>query len=239
MKIAIIGYGKMGKTIENLSSKFGHQVTARINSTSGREEWEKVSRADVAIEFTQPDAAFDNIARCLEMGVSVVCGTTGWYHRLQEIKPLLNESNSALFYASNFSIGVQIFWQVNKYLARLMANHPDYKVYLSEIHHTEKKDKPSGTAVTTAEQIISTHPGYEGWHLTEEKLSQNSIPINALRKDDVKGIHEVKYDSAIDCITIGHEAKSRDGFANGAIRAAEFIMGKTGIYTMDDLMGWE
>ncbi len=233
MKVALIGYGKMGQAIAALLPARGHEVVA----TFDREGIDpaQLQKAEVAIEFTRPEAAVTNLNCCFEAGVPVVSGTTGWLQHYAEVEALCRSLGGALFYAANFSLGVNLFFALNRRLAALMADFPDYQLRLEEIHHTEKKDKPSGTAIRLAEEIQECNPLFRGWTL-DEVPEADQIPIAALRKPDVPGTHTVKYISEIDEIDIRHTAHSRKGFALGAIKAAEFLAGKTGIYTMQDLL---
>lgn len=231
MKIALLGYGKMGKTIEHLAEKAGHSVVYRstIDSSEG-----KLDEADVALEFSAPEQAVANIVRCFEHRLPVVSGTTGWLDRSDEVLKKCESSNGSFLYASNFSIGVNLFFQLNEYVAQLMEPWKDYQVKIEEIHHTEKKDAPSGTAISVAEGIIKHLPKNK-WHL-DNGDDADSIPIRAERMDDVKGTHRVLYRSTIDTIKIEHQAHSRDGFALGALLAASWLIGKTGVYTMEDVL---
>ena len=236
MKIGIIGYGKMGKTIEGIAVERGHEVVARLTSSSTDEEWSDLNEADVCIEFTNPASALENIKYCMENGFSLVTGTTGWHDHLEKVERWQDKYKGSLFYASNFSIGMNLFWQVNKRLAEIMNNHEDYVVSIKEIHHTEKLDKPSGTAIITAEQINKAIPDLKGWKLSEDNPDVDEIAIEALREGSAKGTHIVTYESNIDTIEIKHEAKSRNGFALGSILAAEFLQGQKGFFTMDDML---
>jgi len=236
MKIALIGYGKMGKTIEEVALERGHTIAARITGSSGAEAWEALRGADVCIEFTKPAAALPNFTRCMEMGLPLVTGTTGWYNHREEVASRCRALDASFFWASNFSIGVNLFWQANKKLAELMARHPDYVPAITEIHHVQKLDAPSGIAITTAEQIIEQHPAYDRWKLTTDSVGQRELPIHAVREGDVKGTHIVSYNSETDRIELKHEAKSRRGFALGAVMAAEWLRGKRGFFTMDDML---
>ncbi len=237
MNIALIGYGKMGHAIEAIAQKRGHTITAIINS-SNRERLTNgaLTTCDVAIEFTAPEIAKDNVVTCLKQGVNVVSGTTGWNDDIAEAQQAAIENNRALLHASNFSIGVNIFFEVNKLLASLMNTHPEYDITIEETHHTHKKDAPSGTAITLAEQILERNEHKKAWSLNF--LNNPSIlPIVAHRIEQVPGTHVVKYHSAIDDLVMTHTAHSRDGFALGAVLAAEFIGGKTGVFTMQDVLG--
>lgn len=237
MKIALLGYGKMGKTIEEIALERGHEIVARVSSQSSEDEWQNLKSADVCIEFTRPEAALENFEFCIENKVPLVTGTTGWHDHMDEVKSNCENNEASFFWASNFSIGVNLFWQINKRLAQLMNNYLAYSPSMREIHHTQKLDEPSGTAITTAQQILAEYPSMKGWKLTSEHPDQNELPIEALRESDVKGTHIVSYDSEIDRIELKHEAKTRKGFALGAVLAAEFLHGKTGFYTMEDLLG--
>jgi len=236
MKIALIGYGKMGHAIEEIAAQKGHEIVLRIG-IENLEDFtvENVEKADVAIEFTSPHSAAENIKKCLDAGVAVVSGSTGWLAEWEAVKNYCIEKNGALLYASNFSIGVNLFFELNNFLASLMAKHQDYEVMLEEIHHTQKKDAPSGTAITLAEQVMQ--------HLTNKKQWVNHISDNPAeleiiseRIDPAPGTHKIKYTSAIDDIEIIHTAHSRKGFASGAVLAAEFICGKKGIFNMKDVL---
>lgn len=236
MKIALIGYGKMGQMIEEVALQRGHEIVLKINIDNVEDFTEEnVKKADVAIEFTSPDSAFENVKRCLQFGVPVVCGSTGWNDRLDEAKALCLQQNSAFLHASNFSIGVNIFFQVNKFLAKMMASQPDYEVSLKEIHHTQKKDAPSGTAVTLAEQVLQNIGRKKTW-VNEASNKTEDLSIISERIDPAPGTHYVTYSSAVDDIEIIHTAHNRKGFALGAVLAAEFIAGRKGIFTMDDVL---
>lgn len=235
MKIALVGYGKMGKTIEQIARNRGHEIVSIIDvNNSGDFESEAFKQADVAIEFTTPATAFDNYMKCFAAGVPVVSGTTGWLSRLDEVKRMCAEEGKTFFYASNFSIGVNIFFALNKYLAKIMNNFPSYDVRMTEVHHIHKLDAPSGTAITLAEGVLENLDRKERWTLeTAEKPTD--LPIHAIREGEVPGIHEIVYESDADTISIKHDAKSRAGFALGAVLAAEFTAGKKGFLGMNDL----
>lgn len=230
MKIALLGYGKMGKMIEKIALSRGHEIVAKIDINSSDTD---ITKADVAIDFSIPDAAFNNISLCLENGVPVISGTTGWLDKYPEAVALCEKHKGAFIYASNYSLGVNIFFQINEYLAKIMNNHSAYGVSMEEIHHTQKLDAPSGTAITLAEGIIK-HTDKENWTLEIPKA--NEIPISAKRIDAVPGTHTVSYESEIDSISMTHTANSREGFALGAVVAAEWIVGKSGIFTMKDVL---
>lgn len=234
MKIALLGYGKMGKTIEKLALEKGHEVVF----VSGRNtDFSGLELADVAIEFSVPEAAFQHITKCFEMEIPVVSGTTGWLAQYDEALKICQQRNGSFIYASNFSIGVNIFFELNRKLAEMMSAHNAYRVSMEEIHHTQKLDAPSGTAISLANAIVE-NTRYANWHLgkTAEK-EEKSIPIEAKREGDVKGTHIVKYQSEIDTISIAHEAHSREGFALGSILAAEWLIGKKGVFSMKDVLG--
>ena len=230
MKIALFGYGKMGKTIEQIALQKGHTIVLK---TSGKSSLEKIIEADVAIDFSTPKAAASNIKFCLERQIPIVCGTTGWLDNYNEIINFCNKCNGAFIYASNFSIGVNIFFQMNEYLAKLMKPWKEYQVSLEEIHHTEKLDTPSGTAITLAEDIIKNSDN-KSWNL--KKAKKKNIMITSKRVTNVKGTHTINYQSEIDTISIQHEAKSREGFALGALIAAEWLVGKKGVFSMKDVL---
>ncbi len=237
MKIALIGYGKMGKAIETIALSRGHEITVRIDLTTPS-AWseEALKTSDVAIEFTGPEAAPINLKKCFEMGLPVVCGSTGWLTKWQEVESACQETDGTLLYASNFSVGVNLFFILNEQLAKLMAQQPSYEITIEEIHHTEKKDAPSGTAITLAEQIVQQLPQKKGWANTET-TDPDRIPIISKRMDQVPGTHRVEYRSEIDTIELTHTAHNRIGFATGAVLAAEFLAGKKGIYAMRDVLG--
>ena len=238
MKIALIGYGKMGKEIEQTGIVGGHEIVLKISRNNFDQfTSENVSKADVAIEFTQPSAAFFNMSKCFDAGIPVVVGTTGWYDKIQEVKELCLLKNGSVIYASNFSIGVNLFFELNRKLAMLMKTQKEYNVSLEEIHHTQKLDKPSGTAITLANDIISNSDIKKEWSINEnDKSADNKLLISSIRKDKIVGVHSVKYESQSDKIEIRHEAFNRKGFANGAIRAAEWILGKKGFFEMKDFL---
>lgn len=237
MKIALIGYGKMGKAIEEIAIQRGHEIVLKVGIENLEDNTiDKIRKADVAIEFTGPESAYDNVIRCLEAGVPVVCGSTGWLSRYEEAKNTCLAKKGALLYASNFSVGVNIFFAINKRLAELMAPHKEYNVSLTEIHHTEKKDAPSGTAISLAEQILDRNAAKKQW-INEASQRPEDLVILSERIDPAPGTHIISYTSAIDDIEIKHTAHSRKGFATGAVLAAEFITGKAGIFSMSDVLG--
>lgn len=238
MRIALLGYGKMGKMIERIAVSRGHQVVLVVDLDNRADcSVEQLRQADVAIEFTTPVVAVDNYKWCIDAGVPVVSGTTGWLDRWEEVVGYCREKGGGFFYASNFSIGVNIFFRLNKYLAKMMDNFRDYKIFIEETHHIHKLDAPSGTAITLAEGIIKNHSAYRSWKLYQgEELGEDVLPVAAKRIGEVPGIHGVTYKSAVDEIEIRHSAFSREGFAQGAVFAAEFLFGKKGVYGMDDLL---
>lgn len=236
MKIALIGYGKMGKAIEEIAKKKGHEIVLKIdvNNLSDFTK-EKLSKADVAIEFTSPHTAFENVKKCIEFRVPVICGSTGWLDKWNEIEIFCKEKDGTFLYASNFSIGVNLFFELNKYLAKLMNTYSDYNVSITEIHHTQKKDAPSGTAITLAEQILAHNISKEKW-INQPTENNNELEIISERIDPAPGTHTIKYSSTIDDIEITHTAHNRVGFASGAVLAAIFVVGKKGIFNMKDAL---
>lgn len=235
MKLALIGYGKMGREIEQIAKKRGHEIVSIIDIDNQADfESEAFRSADVAIEFTIPSVAIENYRKCFAAGVPVVSGTTGWLEHLPEIKKACNEGKT-FFYASNFSLGVNIFFALNKYLAKIMNGFPAYEVNMEEVHHIHKLDAPSGTAITLAEGIIEELDRKNSW-VEGKKAATNEIEITAIRRDEVPGIHSITYESDVDSIRITHDAKSRKGFALGAVVAAEFTCRKKGFLTMTDML---
>ncbi|SHJ40186.1 4-hydroxy-tetrahydrodipicolinate reductase [Pseudozobellia thermophila] len=230
MNIALFGYGKMGKMIEQIALDRGHSIVAKIDIDTQHIDFENM---DVAIDFSMPNAAFGNITSCFEHGVPVISGTTGWLDRFDEAKALCEEKEGAFIYASNYSLGVNIFFELNRYLAKMMRNLEQYQVSMEEIHHTQKLDAPSGTAITLAEGIIE-NSDYQGWKLDDAGAKE--IPITAKRIGDTPGTHTVDYTSKVDSIEIKHTAHNREGFALGAVIAAEWIVGKKGVFTMKDVL---
>ncbi|HXB31850.1 MAG TPA: 4-hydroxy-tetrahydrodipicolinate reductase [Puia sp.] len=238
MKIALIGYGKMGHAIEEIARTRGHEIVLKVSIENVEDNTiDNIRKADTAIEFTGPLSAFDNIIRCLDAGVPVVSGSTGWLDKLPTVREHCHQKQGGFLYASNFSVGVNIFFEVNRRLAALMAPHPDYEVRITEIHHTEKKDAPSGTAISLAEQILEKIPRKKGWvnHISD---NLDDLEILSERTDPAPGTHRIEYYSAIDTIEITHTAHNRRGFAMGAVLAAEFLRGKKGVYQMSDVLGF-
>lgn len=237
MKIALIGYGKMGKTIEQIALGRGHQIVSIVDVNNPEEiHSDRFKSADVAIEFTTPSTAFDNYMKCFEVGVPVVSGTTGWLEKIDQVKEKCEKEGKTFFYASNFSIGVNIFFALNKCLAKVMNNFNNYDVHMTEVHHVHKLDAPSGTAITLAEGIIENSDKKNRW-VKETAENPEDIAIHSVREGEVPGIHEVIYESDVDTISIKHDAKSRAGFALGAVIAAEFTVGKKGFLGMSDMLG--
>lgn len=232
MKIALVGYGKMGNIIDGIATQRGHEIVARLNE---KPSLENLNNPEVVIEFSQPEVAFDNIKFCLENKIPVICGTTGWLEQKPQIESIAKENNTAFLYGSNFSLGVNLFFALNEKLASLMKNFDEYSVQLEEIHHIHKKDAPSGTAISVAEGIIQHNPKFNTWKLEETK--GDKLGIFAIREDEVPGTHSVTYTSEVDEININHIAYSRNGFALGAVIAAEWILGKNGIFNMKDVLG--
>ncbi len=255
VKIALIGYGKMGKTIEKICSERGHIVSHKFDVQNPFIDCEYLD-ADCAIEFTSPELAVQHIKHSVKLNIPIVVGTTGWYNDFSEVVDFVNNNSGGLFYATNFSVGVNLFFQINKILSKLMASHPDYSVSMTEIHHTEKKDAPSGTAITLAEGVLSQNAILSKWELIENNtnnLIENSqkinsvesnlnlnkngvLPICAERLPEVPGTHIIKYESEVDSIEIRHDAKNRLGFAMGAVLATEWLVDKKGVFTMSDLL---
>ena len=237
MKIALIGYGKMGKAIESIALSKGHEIVLKIDIQNNQDFTEAaLQKADVAIEFTGPHSAFENVKKCIAWGVPVVSGSTGWLDKWNEVKDLCDEKNGTLIYSSNYSIGVNLFFELNKQLAQLMQPYNSYDVSMTEVHHTEKKDAPSGTAISLAEQIL-TNLGRKNKWVNAASANSNELVIQSERMDPAPGTHMVKYSSEVDDIEIIHTAHTRIGFASGAVLAAEFAFEKKGIFTMKDVLG--
>jgi 4-hydroxy-tetrahydrodipicolinate reductase len=236
MKIAILGYGKMGQEIERVAASRKHEVVLIIDSV---EDWEqdgeRLREADVAIEFSQPDVVLDNLYQCFDANVPVVTGTTGWHEDLEQVKMDCRERGQTLFFSSNFSIGVNLFFELNRKLAALMSKFKDYEIMIEETHHIHKQDAPSGTAIILANDIISNSQRKEKW-VREVPENPEELEIQSFRTENVPGTHRVKYESEVDLIEIIHTAKNRRGFATGALLAAEWLLGKKGVYEMKDLL---
>ncbi len=249
MKIALLGYGKMGKIIEKIATDRKHEIVLKIDLDNQHElTVENLQEADVAIEFSTPATVLGNIDKCFEAGTPIIIGTTGWYDQLPKVKQLCEQGNNSLMYASNFSVGVNIFFHVNKVLARLMNNYPYYDIQVEEIHHTQKLDSPSGTAITIAEGIIENLDSKKEWvnmltadgaETADDNVKSDQLLIESFRIDSVPGTHTVIYDSEVDSIEFKHTAHSRNGFALGAVLAAEWIQGKTGFYSVQDMFDFK
>lgn len=233
MKIALLGYGKMGKVIERIALERGHEIVLRKSSASS---FDGLDNADVAIDFSVPSSAVTNISECLNNGIPVISGTTGWLEDYNKMVTLCEEKNGAFIYGSNFSLGVNLFFELNNYLAKMMSKFNQYKVTMEEIHHTQKLDAPSGTAISLAKGVIE-NSNYNNWTL--ENPNENEIQIDAKRIENVPGTHSIFYTSEVDTIEIKHTAHNRDGFALGSIIAAEWIVGKKGVFTMKDVLELE
>lgn len=239
MRIVLIGYGKMGKEIERISLQRGHEIVAKIDIDNNHElDLLNKNSVDVAIEFSNPASAYQNIVKCIEKQIPVVCGTTGWLEKKSEVESLTQKHQSTFFYASNYSIGVNLFFKLNKFLAKLMQGHQQYDIYTNEIHHLEKKDSPSGTAITLAEGILDAYSNKTSW-VNNQIPNEQEIAIWSQRESTIPGTHTIKYISKVDQIEITHEAFNREGFALGAVIAAEWVKDKKGILGMDDLLKGE
>ncbi|PWL38368.1 4-hydroxy-tetrahydrodipicolinate reductase [Flagellimonas aquimarina] len=230
MNIGLFGYGKMGQMIEQIAQDRGHSIVAKIDVETEEVDYKKI---DIAIDFSTPDAAFNNITTCFEQNIPVISGTTGWLSNYDKAVRICNEKNGAFIYASNFSLGVNVFFELNSYLAKMMSNLNQYKIEMEEIHHTQKLDAPSGTAITLADGIVE-NTEYTGWEL--DKSDEKKIPITSKREGSVPGTHSISYNSMVDSIEIKHTAHGRQGFALGAVIAAEWIQGKTGVFSMKDVL---
>lgn len=238
MKIALLGYGRMGKEIEKVLLERGHQVSAKVDENLTQDAFnEKVKGADAAIEFTLPQFAVQNIEKCFHAQLPVVVGTTGWYDAFESVKKSCNALNGTLFYATNFSVGVNVLFHINEILAKVLDNYPEFQPHIEEIHHIHKKDSPSGTAISLAEGLLKNHKLYKEWEEVDDlKNVSEKLPIKAIREEERHGYHKVSYESSIDEISISHNAKSRKGFALGSVLAAEFVKDKKGIYNMKNLL---
>lgn len=237
MRIALIGYGKMGQAIEKIAVDKGHEIVLKIDiSNPGDFNRDNLAKADVAIEFTGPHSAFENVIRCIDSGIPVVSGSTGWLDKWEEVKKYCFEKDGTLVYASNYSIGVNLFFELNTYLAKLMDGHTSYDVMMEEIHHTQKKDAPSGTAITLAEQIMANMRTKKQW-VNDAELQPGDLLITSKRIDPAPGTHKVTYRSPVDDIEIIHTAHNRTGFGAGAVMAAEFTAGRKGVFGMKEVLG--
>ncbi len=238
MNIALIGYGRMGHEIEEAAVARGHVIKLMIDiDNTGDLNREKMKDVDVAVEFSSPHSAFENVSKCLSLKVPVVSGTTGWLHDYDEAAEICKKNRTSFIHSSNFSIGVNLLFRLNAELASQMSRYDDYTVSIEEIHHTRKLDAPSGTAITLSDGIKKQHPGYKGWCFENQK-EDNLIPVRSVREGSVPGTHTITWDSKVDMLSIRHEAKNRKGLALGAVLAAEFIVNKKGVFTMDDILGF-
>lgn len=237
MKVVLIGYGKMGKAIEEILEQQKDTVVLKIESKNKNAlTTSNLQQADVAIEFTAPQFAVDHIQLCVDAGIPVVCGTTGWTQQLHAVTEYCNTHNGKLIHAPNFSIGVNLFFEINNIVAAMFASHPDYKLAITEIHHTEKKDAPSGTAIQLANIIMQSNPIFKSWVNNSSEI-KSEIPITSIREANVPGTHRIEYNSAVDSISLTHIAKSRYGFASGAVQAAKWLLQQpAGVYTMRDVL---
>lgn len=236
MNVALIGYGKMGKEIEKIALQRGHKISLIIDVNNPQDfSAEKMKNIDVAIEFTVPTMAVSNIKKCIDFGVPIVCGTTGWLADKHEVDTYCAQHNGCFFYASNYSLGVNLFFRLNKYLAHMMSRFDLYNPSIVEVHHTQKLDAPSGTAITLAEQILTSIERKTGW-VNAHESSPSDLSILSVREDPAPGKHTITYESDVDLISICHDAKNRRGLALGAVVAAEFVVGKKGFYSMDDVL---
>lgn len=236
MRIVLFGYGKMGKEIEQIALQRGHTIALKIDKDNQAEaSKENLQKADVAIEFSTPHTVTGNIKKCFDANLPIVVGATGWYEQFDAIKKDCEENKHALFYATNFSVGVNLFWKITEQMAKLMNGFPEYEASMQEIHHVHKLDKPSGTAITTAEKLMANQTQKKKWSLDRSE-KKDELYIDVVREDEVPGTHTVYYKSAIDEINLTHIAYNRKGFALGAVLAAEFLKGKKGIYTMSDML---
>ena len=239
MNIALFGYGKMGKVIEKIAIDRGHHITVKVDANNPKETFD-LSETDVVIEFSVPESAEENIRFCIENNIPIVIGTTGWYEHLATLTDLCNSNKGALIHSTNFSLGVNIFFELNKQLAKMMAKIDQYTASVVETHHAEKLDAPSGTGITLVEGIIDNHPAYNKWENVKKSqiIAERTLSIESVRLAGVPGTHEVKFESAIDQIEIKHIAHSREGFGLGSVIAAEWITGKKGVYTMQDVLNF-
>jgi 4-hydroxy-tetrahydrodipicolinate reductase len=238
MKVCLIGYGKMGKAIEPILVERGHKLSGIVTRSNSSQLADFLSQSDVAIEFTDPESAFDNLLACFEHQVPVVSGTTGWLAQWDDLIHILQETDGTMLWASNFSIGVNVLFEVNRLMAKIMSRLPEYQIQVEEIHHIHKKDKPSGTAVSLINDIMDKHPIYKSWILDPQEPNADQLSVLAKREESVVGYHKVRFKSPIDQLEISHEAFTREGFAKGAVFAAEWLKGKKGLYTMSQALGF-
>lgn len=236
MKIALLGYGRMGKAIEEIAIDRGHEIVARISpSHKTLKDLSDLDRVDVAIDFSLPESAYENIGFCLELGIPVISGTTGWLDRYEEVVKKCEEQNASFLYSSNFSLGVNLFFELNKKLAELIGPFDQYKVRMKEVHHLQKLDAPSGTAISLAEQLIDKKLA-SNWTIDPKDQDIENLKIEVVREEGIPGTHEIKYDSEVDDIVIRHTAHNRKGFALGAVIASEWIQNKSGVFSMRDVL---
>lgn len=239
LKIILIGYGKMGKEIEAIARQKGHEIIHRIDIPDDWKSKDLITEADIAIDFSIPDIAVENMRRCMSLQLPLVIGTTGWYDHIKTMEEEVRRTNASILWASNFSLGVNILFHFNEKLAKVMSRFPEYTPHIHEIHHTQKLDAPSGTAITIAHGIIKEYQHLENWKLQENKeIEAPHLAISHERIGQVPGTHEISYNSDIDQLSLRHEAKSRKGFASGAVLAAEWLIGKKGFYNMKDVLGF-
>lgn len=238
MKVCLIGYGKMGKAIEPILVERGHELSGIVTRSNSSQLADFLSQSDVALEFTDPESAFDNLLSCFEHQVPVVSGTTGWLAQWDDLIHILQETDGTMLWASNFSIGVNVLFEVNRLMAKIMSRLPEYQIQVEEIHHIHKKDKPSGTAVSLINDIMDKHPIYKSWILDPQEPNADQLSVLAKREESVVGYHKVRFKSPIDQLEISHEAFTREGFAKGAVFAAEWLKGKKGLYTMSQALGF-
>ncbi|MCC6460227.1 MAG: 4-hydroxy-tetrahydrodipicolinate reductase [Saprospiraceae bacterium] len=238
MRIGLFGYGKMGKAIEKIALEQGLDIAWRITrENSGQASPEFLRQADVVIEFTRPESAYDNVMACLQADVPVVCGTTGWLEQMADAEAWCTEQRGAMLWASNFSVGVNLFFALNRYLAVLMQQRPEYNPSVTETHHIHKLDAPSGTAISLVQDILAEISRKSGWRLEPAVAAPDEIPVRAIRENEVPGTHLIRWSSAVDDISIEHRAHSREGFAAGALLAARWLLGKSGVFRMNDVLG--
>ncbi|HQX45562.1 MAG: 4-hydroxy-tetrahydrodipicolinate reductase [Saprospiraceae bacterium] len=238
MKVCLIGYGKMGKAIEPLLAERGHELSGIVTRSNSSQLADFLNQSDVAIEFTDPESAFDNLLACLEHNVPVVSGTTGWLAQWDDLVGILHQTDGSMLWASNFSIGVNVLFEVNRLMSKIMARLPEYQIQVEEVHHIHKKDKPSGTAVSLINDLLEKHPLYKSWILDPEEPNETQLSVLAKRAESVVGYHKVSFTSPVDRLEISHEAFTREGFAKGAVFAAEWLSGKKGLYTMSQALGF-
>lgn len=238
MKIGLLGYGKMGRAIEQIAREQDIEIAWRITRENRATlDTDLLRQADVVIEFSRPESAFEHVMRCLEAGVPVVCGTTGWDERLPEAQAYCLAQHGALLWASNFSIGVNLLFAVNRYLAQLMEQRPEYLLSLTEAHHIHKLDAPSGTALTLLREVLDNNSRFQGWALSPDPVALGEIPVQAIREAEIPGTHTLRWSSETDEITLEHRAHSRTGFAKGAVLAAQWLQQKSGFFSMSDVLG--